>query len=60
MKDCIISDNTNEINQPIEQMKETLEYINIGTIEGGQSIKKMIYIFNSNDIGNKELKVKVK
>jgi len=57
--DCIISDNTNEINQPIEQMKETLEYINIGTIEGGQSIKKMIYIFNSNDIGNKELKVKV-
>jgi len=57
--DCVISDNTNDINKPLEQMKETLEYINIGTIEGGQSIKKMIYIFNSNDIGNKELKIKI-
>jgi len=40
-------------------MKETLEYINIGAIQSGQSIKKMIYIFNNNDIGNKVLKVKV-
>ncbi|ORX82554.1 hypothetical protein BCR32DRAFT_267562 [Anaeromyces robustus] len=57
--DCVITENINEINKPLEQMKETLEYINIGVIPGGQSIKKMIYIFNSNDIGNKELKVKV-
>jgi len=57
--DCVITDNPNEINKPVEQMKETLEYINIGTIVGGESIKKMIYIFNNNDIGNKNLKIKL-
>lgn len=57
--DCIITDNSNEVNEPAKQMKETLEYINIGTIESQQSAKKMIYIFNSNDIGNKALKVKL-
>ncbi|OUM62148.1 hypothetical protein PIROE2DRAFT_11648, partial [Piromyces sp. E2] len=56
--DCVITDNPNEINKPLDHMKETLEYINIGAIQSGQSIKKMIYIFNNNDIGNKSLKVK--
>jgi len=57
--DCVITDNPNEISKPLDHMKETLEYINIGAIQSGQSIKKMIYIFNNNDIGNKSLKVKV-